>query len=52
MEKLKGKQGVIEMRKDLCWYVQGLPGAKRLREQLIQVNSLDEIKKIFKNSAV
>jgi len=52
MEKFKGKQGIIEMRKHLCWYVQGVPGAKRLREQLIQVNSLDEIKKIFKNSAV
>ena len=25
--KLKGEQGIIEMRKHLCWYVSGLPNA-------------------------
>lgn len=46
-EKLKGKQGIVEMRKHLCWYVQGLPDAKKLREKLVKVESLKEIKNIL-----
>jgi tRNA-dihydrouridine synthase B len=45
--KLKGEQGVIEMRKHLCWYVQGLPGARHLRERLVRVTTLNEIRKIL-----
>ncbi|MDD5032149.1 MAG: tRNA-dihydrouridine synthase [Patescibacteria group bacterium] len=45
--KLKGKQGIAEMRKHLCWYVQGLSGAKKLREKLVKVESLEEIKEIL-----
>ncbi len=45
-EKLKGKQGIIEMRKHLCWYVQGMPGARTLRQELVKVKSRDEIRKI------
>ncbi len=47
-EKLKGEQGIIEMRKHLCWYVQGLPGARKLRQQLVKVRNLEEIKEILK----
>ncbi len=47
-EKLKGKQGIIEMRKHLCWYVQGLPGAKKLRGELVKVNTIDDIINILK----
>jgi nifR3 family TIM-barrel protein len=46
-EKLKGEQGIVEMRKHLCWYVQGLPGAKRLREKLVKVSNINDIKKII-----
>ena len=46
-EKLKGRQGIIEMRKHLCWYTQGLPGARKLREKLVKVESLEEIKEIL-----
>jgi tRNA-dihydrouridine synthase len=46
-EKLKGKQGIVEMRKHLCWYVRGLTEAKKLREKLVKVESLEEIKKIL-----
>lgn len=46
-EKLKGKQGIIEMRKHLCWYVRGLPNAKDLREKLIKTESLNDLKKIL-----
>lgn len=52
MEKFKGEQGIIEMRKHLCWYAQGLKNAKKLREQFVRVNSLDGIRKILKNSAI
>ena len=46
-KKAKGKQGIIEMRKHLCWYVQGLPSAKKLRNELVHVENLIDIKKIF-----
>lgn len=44
----KGKRGVIELRKHLVWYMQGMAGAAKLREQLVKVSSLAEIKKILK----
>ncbi len=50
-EKYKGERGIIEMRKHLCWYVQGLPGAKKLREEFVRVSSLEEIKTIIKNQS-
>lgn len=48
VEKLKGEQGIVEMRKHLCWYVSGLSNAGKLRQELIQVKSFDGIKKILK----
>jgi tRNA-dihydrouridine synthase len=48
VEKLKGEQGIIEMRKHLCWYVQGLPGARKLRQRLVKAKNLEEIKKILR----
>jgi len=48
-QKLKGQQGIIEMRKHLCWYVQGLPGARELRKNLVKVESMGDIKKVLKN---
>lgn len=47
-KKQKGKHGIIEFRKHLVWYMQGMIGAAKLREQLVRVNSLLEIKKILK----
>ncbi|MDP3043495.1 MAG: tRNA-dihydrouridine synthase [bacterium] len=47
-EKLKGKQGIIEMRKHLCWYVRGLPGASEMRSELARVESLEDVKNILK----
>ena len=46
-EKLKGKQGIIEMRKHLCWYVKGLPGAREMRQRLVQVESVNNIHRIL-----
>jgi nifR3 family TIM-barrel protein len=47
-QKLKGKQGIIEMRKHLCWYMGGLKNASELRKDLVKIRSLEEIKKILK----
>ncbi len=47
-EKLKGRQGIIEMRKHLCWYVRGLPGASEMRSGLVKVENSQDIKKILK----
>jgi len=44
----KGKRGIIELRKHLVWYMQGMAGAAKLREQLVKVSSLAAIKKILK----
>lgn len=38
----------IEIRKHLAWYVVGLPQAKQWRQQLVQVSSLAEMKKILR----
>ncbi len=46
-QKLKGKTGIIELRKHLVWYVQGLSGASQLRAALVKVNNLKDIKNIF-----
>lgn len=46
--KLKGRQGIIEMRKHLCWYVSGQENASELRRELVKVKSLEQTKKILK----
>lgn len=46
-KKLKGKQGIIEMRKHLCWYVAGLPNAGKLRQELVKVENIEDIKNIL-----
>lgn len=47
-EKLKGEIGIREMRKHLCWYVAGLPDAKKLRQELVRVESFKDIREILK----
>ena len=44
----KGKRGIFEIRKHMCWYVKGFPGAAELRKKLVEANSVKEIKKILK----
>ncbi|MEI7451788.1 MAG: tRNA-dihydrouridine synthase [Candidatus Falkowbacteria bacterium] len=48
MFKLKGKAGIIEMRKHLCWYISGFAGAAAIRAELVKVETLAQIKKILK----
>ncbi len=42
--KLKGHRGLIEYRKQLLWYVKGLPGATDYRQKLVQLETLADIK--------
>ena len=46
--KTKGKHGIVEMRKHLCWYFRGFPGAANLRTKLVRVESIDDVKKALK----
>lgn len=45
--KNKGQRGIFEMRKHLAFYIKGWPQAKKLREKLVRVESIEEIKKLF-----
>lgn len=44
--ELKGKHGIVELRKHLLWYLKGLPHAKELRAKIVAVASIEEIKPI------
>lgn len=48
-KKEKGERGLMEMRKHLAWYVKGWPEAKSLRQRLVRVETIEEIKEIFDN---
>jgi len=45
----KKDKGMFEVRKHLAWYVKGFPGASQIRQKLVTVKSVAEIKKILKN---
>lgn len=47
-EEEKGERGLIEMRKHLCWYVRGMTGAKKLRQRLVKIKMIGEIKRVLK----
>ncbi|MFH0819512.1 MAG: tRNA-dihydrouridine synthase [bacterium] len=46
--KLPRVDAISILKKHLCWYVKGLKNATRLRQKLVQIETLDEIKKILK----
>lgn len=45
--KLKGDGAIFELRKNLVWYLSGLPGAAKKRSLLVSASSLKEIKEIL-----
>lgn len=47
--KAKGKHGLVEMRKHLCWYVSGLPNARDYRQRLVRVENISQIRAAFKS---
>jgi tRNA-dihydrouridine synthase len=36
------------MRKHLAWYAKGFPNSAEMRNRLMQVNNIDEVKKIIR----
>lgn len=45
--KMKGGHGIVEMRKHLLWYVKGWTNAKELREKLVRVESVEDVKRVL-----
>jgi len=45
--KEKGERGIIEMRKQIGLYLKGENEAKKLRTELVRVESVDDVVKIF-----
>jgi len=43
----KGPHGLIELRKHLTRYIKGIPGASKMRAQLVRVTTVSELKKIL-----
>jgi tRNA-dihydrouridine synthase len=45
--QIKGDEAFPELRKHLCWYVQGIPGASHYRAQLVKVASYQDLDNIL-----
>lgn len=43
--KIKGPHGLVEFKKQLLWYVKGLPGATDYRTGLVKLENIGEIEK-------
>jgi len=41
--EIKGKKGIVELRKHLLAYFKGHPRAKKLRKKFVRVEDLDDI---------
>lgn len=45
--KLKGESHFVELRKHMGWYLGHFPGAKRVRNELVRINSLADVETII-----
>jgi len=45
--KIKSEHGLMEFRKHLLWYAKGLPNATELRQELVRIKTIEEIKHIL-----
>ncbi|HEU5230553.1 MAG TPA: tRNA-dihydrouridine synthase [Ktedonobacteraceae bacterium] len=45
--KLKGEDHFVELRKHMGWYLGHFPGAKRVRNELVRINSLADVERII-----
>lgn len=50
VDRIKGESGLIELRKHLVWYTAGLAGAAKIRERLVKIGSLKDVKEVFKSA--
>jgi nifR3 family TIM-barrel protein len=39
----KGRRGLLQMRKQLAWYLRGFPGAREVRDRIHRVESVDSV---------
>ena len=44
---LKGERGIIQMRKHLCWYLQQVPGTKKLRQKAVAITNLEDVAELL-----
>ncbi len=47
--ELKGERGIIEMRKHLCWYLQQVPGTRKLRQKAVKISNLQDVAELLSN---
>ena len=45
--KYRGERGIFELRKFIVWLVKGMKGASELRAKLFNIQSLEDLSKIF-----
>jgi tRNA-dihydrouridine synthase B len=45
----KGELGLPEFKKQLLWYIKGLPGAAAYREKMAQINTLNDFKQALQD---
>ncbi|MDA3802681.1 MAG: tRNA-dihydrouridine synthase [Patescibacteria group bacterium] len=45
--RLKGKDSVHELRKNLVWYLNGIEGASKIRKEITKIESLKDVSKIL-----
>lgn len=50
VHQLKGDNGLVELRKHLVYYVNGLEGASQLRASLVKVNGLADLDRVLFNT--
>lgn len=48
--KLKGEDHFVELRKHMGWYLGHFPGAKRVRNELVRINSLADVERIIQHA--
>ena len=48
--KLKGEDHFVELRKHMGWYLGHFPGAKRVRNELVRINSLADVEHIIQKA--
>ena len=48
-KKIKGERAMVDLRKHLCWYVQGVKNASQYRSKMVAVSNYKDVKNIFKD---
>jgi tRNA-dihydrouridine synthase B len=48
-KKIKGEKAMVDLRKHLCWYVQGVKNASLYRSKMVAVSNYKDVKNIFKD---